>query len=194
MRRSFALRALLLTAALAGVAALAAGGRVSAAPPYQPAPVVQIVTTKGIILIKLFPKDAPLTVANFEKLVRSGYYDGLMFYRITNLDGDGTKIVQGGDKTNDGNSGPGWTIKGEFTANKVNNPLTLCAGALAMARLGDQPKPRYDTAGSDFFICVGPNHQLDTLYAVFGMVIKGLDVADHLTQGDRMLKVTMARG
>src|SRR5579875_2127098 len=88
---------------------------------YAPAPVVRMQTTRGLILIKLFPKDAPLTVANFEKLVKKGFYNGLTFHRITDLEGEPGSglghIVQGGDPQGNGQGGPGYTIKGEFPQN-----------------------------------------------------------------------------
>ena len=153
------------------------------------APVVRMMTTKGLILIKLYPKDAPVTVANFEKLVKKGFYNGLTFHRITDLGDPGaSKIVQGGDPHGDGSGGPGYNIKGEFSTNGVNNPLTHIAGAVAMARAGDP-----NSAGSQFYICVNAVHFLDTKYAVFGQVIKGLDVAGKLQIGDKMTKVTMAK-
>jgi len=163
-----------------------------AAPAHKPAatgPVVRMVTAKGTILIKLFPKQAPVSCANFEKLIKKGFYNGLTFHRITDLGDPGkSKIVQGGDPAGDGSGGPGYTIKGEFKANGVNNPLTHSAGAVAMARANDP-----DSAGSQFYICVNPVHFLDNNYAVFGQVIKGLDVAGKLVVGDKMIKVTMAK-
>ena len=153
------------------------------------APVVRMVTTKGTILIKLYPKDAPLTVANFEKLVKKGFYNGLTFHRITDLGTPGaSKIVQGGDPQGNGQGGPGYMIKGEFKENGSSNPLTHVAGAVAMARAGDP-----NSAGSQFYICVNPVHFLDNKYAVFGQVIKGLDVAGQLQIGDKMTKVTLAK-
>lgn len=180
-----------------GVAALAAPCLAAPAAHHLPAhhhpapaaPVVRVVTTRGVILIKLYPKDAPVSVANFEKLVRKGFYNGLTFHRITDLGQPGaSKIVQGGDPQGDGGGGPGYTIKGEFKANHVANPLTHGAGAVAMARSGDP-----NSAGSQFYICVNPVHFLDGNYAVFGQVIKGLNVAGALKVGDKMTKVTMAR-
>ena len=186
--------------------AFAAGGAVALALPAQSAPpkpkhplaayhsassapVVRMVTTKGTILIKLYPKDAPITVANFEKLVKKGFYNGLTFHRITDLGDPGaSKIVQGGDPAGNGSGGSGINIKGEFPENGVNNPLTHVAGAVAMARTSDP-----NSANSQFYICVNPVHFLDGKYAVFGMVVKGLDVAAHLEVGDRMTKVTMAK-
>lgn len=156
--------------------------------PAPSAPVVRMVTTKGVILIKLFPKDAPLSVANFEKLVKKGFYNGLSFHRITDLGAAGaSKIVQGGDPAGDGSGGPGYTIKGEFPENGVKNPLTHVTGAVAMARTGEP-----DSAGSQFYLCVNPVHFLDGKYAVFGQIVKGLDIAGKLVIGDKMTKVTMA--
>jgi peptidyl-prolyl cis-trans isomerase B (cyclophilin B) len=152
-----------------------------------PAPIVNMVTSKGTIEIKLFPKEAPISCANFIKLVNKGFYNGLSFHRITDLNPPTpSKIVQGGDPNGDGSGGPGYTIKGEFTSNGVKNPLTHIQGAVAMARTNEN-----DTAGSQFYICVNPVHFLDGNYAVFGQVIKGLDVAGKLVQGDKMTKVTM---
>ncbi len=153
-------------------------------------PIVVLDTVKGTIVIKLFPKDAPISSANFVKLVNKKFYDGLTFHRITQLDpGNPSKIVQGGDPNGDGSGGPGYTIKGEFTGNGVNNPLKHNAGAVAMARTGDP-----NSAGSQFYICVNPVHFLDGNYAVFGYVIKGLDVADKLVQGDKITKAYVESG
>ena len=177
--------ALLAALALPGIAAPAK--HPSAKP--AAAPVVRMTTTKGLILIKLFPKEAPLTCANFEKLVNKGFYNGLTFHRITDLGTPGqSKIVQGGDPKGDGSGGPGYMIKGEFKQNGVNNPLTHVQGAVAMARASDP-----DSAGSQFYICVNPVPFLDGSYAVFGQVIKGLDVANKLEIGDKMTMVTMAK-
>lgn len=152
-----------------------------------PSPIVRMVTTRGTVLIKLFPKDAPITVANFIKLVNKGFYNGLTFHRIADLTGDGNgKIVQGGDPKGDGTGGPGYTIKGEFKSNGVNNPLVHNKGAVAMARSNDP-----NSAGSQFYICVGAPRFLDNDYAVFGQVIKGLSFVDQIAQGDKMTKVTM---
>lgn len=176
-----------------GVAALALPAQSAPPKPAHPispsAPVVRMVTTRGTILIKLYPKNAPITVANFEKLVKKGFYNGLTFHRITDLIPDTpSKIVQGGDPAGDGSGGPGYMIKGEFSENGVNNPLTHIAGAVAMARAGDP-----NSAGSQFYICVNPVHFLDGKYTVFGQVIKGLDVAGKLQIGDKMTKVTLAK-
>ena len=166
------------------IVALLCGTRAAQA---EAAPIVRMVTPRGTILIKLFPKDAPITVANFEKLVKKGFYNGLTFHRITDLATPGdSKIVQGGDPEGNGQGGPGYTIKGEFQQNGVNNPLTHVAGAVAMARSNDP-----NSAGSQFYICVNAVHFLDGRYAVFGQVIKGIDVAAQLQVGDKMTSVTM---
>ena len=193
------LRSPRLSAALAAIGAAALASPALSAPPKpahpmaahsaSAAPVVRMVTTRGVILIKLYPKDAPITVANFEKLVKKGFYNGLSFHRITDLGAPGTsKIVQGGDPAGNGSGGPGYMIKGEFKENGVDNPLTHIAGAVAMARTSAP-----DSAGSQFYICVNPVHFLDNKYAVFGQVIKGLDVAGKLEVGDKMTKVTLAK-
>ena len=176
-------------AALGAVSLAALSAPAMAAPPAASAPIVRMVTTRGVILIKLYPKEAPISVANFEKLVQKGFYNGLTFHRITDLNpGTPSKIVQGGDPAGNGSGGPGYTIKGEFPQNGVNNPLTHVAGAVAMARTGAP-----DSAGSQFYICVNPVHFLDGSYAVFGQVIKGLNVADKLQVGDKMTKVTLTK-
>lgn len=185
-----AIPAFLLTAALPPLAAA----------PKKPAaaPVVRLQTTKGTILIKLFPKDAPISVANFEKLVSKGFYNGLKFHRVADLEGPGLgHIVQGGSPTSKtlpidnptiGNGGPGYTIKGEFPANGVANPLKHDTGAVAMARANDP-----DSGGSQFYICTNPAHFLDGNYAVFGQVTQGLDVAKKLEVGDTITKATLVK-
>lgn len=179
-----------LNGALAATALIFAVTAAQAAPKKPAkAPVVRMVTDKGTILIKLFPKEAPITCANFIKLVNKGFYNGLTFHRILDLGTPGqSKIVQGGDPAGNGSGGPGYTIKGEFPENGVKNPLTHVPGAVAMART-DAP----DSAGSQFYICVGTVPHLDGKYAVFGHVLKGLDVADKLQMGDKMTKVTMVK-
>ncbi len=143
----------------------------------------------GKILIKLFPKEAPISTANFIKLVNNKFYDGLTFHRIADLNpAEPSRIVQGGDPQGNGSGGPGWNIKGEFPNNGVNNPLKHNAGAFAMARANEP-----NSAGSQFYICVNPVHFLDGNYAVFGQVITGLDVAAKIQQGDKMTSVTMKK-
>ena len=123
----------------------------------------------GTIVIKLDNKSAPITAANFVELADRGFYDGLTFHRI--IEGF---MMQGGDPDGNGTGGPGYTIKGEFTANGVNNTLTNIRGAVAMARSSND----YDSAGSQFFIVHQDSEHLDGDYAVFGKVIQGMDIVD----------------
>lgn len=124
----------------------------------------------GVMIAELYPDIAPLTCANFEKLVRQGFYDGLTFHRV--IPGF---MVQGGDPTGAGMGGPGWTIKGEFAQNGVPNPLQHTRGVLSMARTM-QP----DSAGSQFFIMHARAPHLDGGYAAFGKVVEGLEVIDAI--------------
>jgi peptidyl-prolyl cis-trans isomerase B (cyclophilin B) len=161
-------------------------------------PLVLLDTTKGPILIKLYPKDAPITCANFLKLVKAKFYDGLMFHRVADLVAPGVAhIAQVGDPQSRtlppgdprlGTGGSGTTIKGEFPSNGVNNPLVHVPGAVAMARSQDP-----NSATSQFYICTSAAHELDGSYAVFGLVIKGLDNAANIVVGDKITKATVVR-
>lgn len=134
-----------------------------------------IETDKGTIEIMLRGDLAPLTVANFTKLAKSGFYDGLTFHRVEDW------VVQGGDPSGDGTGGPGYTIKLE-----IAKDLTNSRGAVAMARTSDP-----NSAGSQFYILKKKADWLDGQYAVFGNVMKGLDIVDKLEIGDVMKKVTI---
>lgn len=124
----------------------------------------------GVIKAELYPDVAPLTVANFEKLVRKGFYNGLIFHRvIPNF------MVQGGCPDGTGMGGPGWMIKGEFSANHVPNDLKHKRGVLSMARSMNP-----NSAGSQFFIMVADAPHLDGQYASFGQVVEGMDVVDAI--------------
>jgi len=138
----------------------------------------------GKIVIKFYPKDAPKSVANFIKLAKSGFYDGLTFHRVVP-----GFVAQGGDPAGNGSGGPGWTIKGEFTENGVNNTKTHVKGAVAWARTNEP-----DSAGSQFYICLDAQPNLDGKYAVFGQVVEGQDVVDKIQVGDKMEKVTITGG
>ena len=113
---------------------------------------------------------APLTCENFEKLVKSGFYDGLTFHRV--IPGF---MIQGGDPQGTGMGGPGYRIKGEFSHNGFKNDLKHERGVLSMAR-----SMMPDTAGSQFFIMHAKAKHLDGEYAAFGMVIEGMDVVDAI--------------
>ncbi len=131
-------------------------------------PIAKIVLENGNeIELELYPEKAPITVANFIYLANEkNLYDGLIFHRI--IDGF---MVQGGDPAGNGTGGPGYNIKGEFEINGVNNDISHQVGVISMAR---RSYP-YDSAGSQFFICVADCSGLDGQYAAFGKVIKGLE-------------------
>ena len=129
----------------------------------------------GVIDVELDREAAPITVENFEKLVKDGFYDGLIFHRvIPNF------MIQGGDPKGIGIGGPGCCIKGEFAANGVQNPLKHTYGVLSMAR-----SMAPDSAGSQFFIMTSDSPHLDGHYAAFGKVLEGMDVADDIVKTPR---------
>ncbi len=135
------------------------------------------------IKIELYPEYAPITVANFEKLVKEGFYDGLIFHRV--IEGF---MIQGGCPEGTGMGGPKERIKGEFLANGVPNPLKHTRGVVSMAR-SQMP----DSAGSQFFIMHRDAPHLDGQYAAFGKVIEGMDAVDEIAEtevnfNDRPLK------
>jgi peptidyl-prolyl cis-trans isomerase B (cyclophilin B) len=137
-------------------------------------------TSRGAIELDLFADETPDTVANFEKLANSGFYDGTKFHRvIPNF------MVQGGDpysKTGKGavgTGGPGYTIKCE-THRNVHKHV---AGTLSMAHAGK------DTGGSQFFICHSPQAHLDGVHTVFGQVTKGMDTVNAIRQNDELKSV-----
>jgi peptidyl-prolyl cis-trans isomerase B (cyclophilin B) len=125
----------------------------------------------GIIVIELYPDIAPITVANFQKLVASGFYDGLIFHRVIK-----DFMIQCGDPTGTGTGGSDETITGEFAANGIQNNLSHERGVVSMGRL----PTGNDTASSHFFICQGDCTRLDGSYAAFGRVIEGMDVVDAI--------------
>ena len=129
----------------------------------------------GVMRAELYPEIAPITVANLEKLVKDGFYDGVIFHRV--IPGF---MIQGGDPTGTGMGGPGWNIKGEFAANGVPNNLKHTAGVLSMARAMDP-----NSGGSQFFIMVDDAPHLDGQYAAFGCLIEGLDVARKIVSARR---------
>ena len=145
----------------------------SASPEASPDPTkthVVIDTEKGIIKAELYPDIAPITVANFQKLVDEKFYDGLTFHRI--IDGF---MIQGGDPNGDGTGGSEETIKGEFSANGVKNDLKHERGVLSMAR-----SQSMNSASSQFFIMHADASYLDGQYAAFGRVTEGMDVVDQI--------------
>jgi len=144
-------------------------------------------TNRGTIIVELFEMEAPRTVANFEKLANSGFYNGVSFHRVI-----ADFMIQGGDPTGTGRGGPGYEIECE-----IHPALKHGKGALSMAHKG---QCRHDpatgrrisgkcTGGSQFFITHRPTPHLDGVHTVFGRVISGQDVVDRIVQGDRMTKV-----
>lgn len=130
----------------------------------------------GNIVIELFEKDAPKTVANFEKLIKEEFYDGLTFHRVIK-----GFVAQGGCPNGTGTGGPGYTIPCETKG----NPHKHERGSLSMAHRGP------NTGGSQFFIVYEPQPHLDGVHTVFGKVIEGMDVVDQIKPGDKMNKVTI---
>ena len=124
---------------------------------------------------ELYPEIAPKTVANFEKLVNDGFYNGLIFHRV--IPGF---MIQGGCPQGTGTGGPGWTIEGEFTNNGFKNDLKHERGVMSMART-----PMPNSAGSQFFIMVENAPFLDGEYAAFGKIIEGMDAADTIVNQPR---------
>lgn len=126
----------------------------------------------GVMELELYPNIAPQSVYNFCSLARQGFYNGLIFHRV--IDGF---MIQGGDPTGTGMSGPGYAIKGEFAQNGVENPLSHERGVVSMAR-----SALPDSAGSQFFIVHQDSQFLDGQYAAFGKVISGLDALDRIAR------------
>ena len=124
----------------------------------------------GVIDLELDEKAAPITVENFEKLVKDKFYDGLIFHRVIN-----GFMIQGGDPEETGMGGDGWHIKGEFAANGWDNPIAHKRGVISMARAQNP-----DSAGSQFFIMHADADYLDGQYAAFGRVVSGMDVVDKI--------------
>ncbi len=133
-------------------------------------PIVTILTNKGTIKAELYPEVAPNTVNNFISLIKKGFYDGTIFHRV--IPGF---MIQGGDPDGTGMGGPGYSIKGEFSANRFQNDLKHTKGVLSMAR---SMSP--NSAGSQFFLMTADAPHLDGQYAAFGKVIEGIEEADRI--------------
>ena len=147
-------------------------------------PVVTITMKDGgVIKAELYPEIAPQSVYNFISLIRKGYYNGLIFHRVIK-----GFMIQGGCPEGTGTGGPGYCIKGEFSANGFANDLKHTEGVLSMARTMIP-----DSAGSQFFIMHKNSPHLDGSYAAFGKVIEGMDVVNAIAEtrtdwGDRPLE------
>ncbi len=135
-----------------------------------------IKTEKGDMTVQFYDKDAPNTVANFLKLAKSGYYDGVTFHRVIN-----DFVIQGGDPTGTGAGGPGYSIDCELHGDNQYHDR----GVLSMAHAGR------NTGGSQFFICHSRTNtsHLDRNHTCFGKVIENVDVIDDIRQGDKILGV-----
>lgn len=133
-----------------------------------------VVEGYGSIFVELDGKTAPKTVRNFMKLAKEGFYDGLTFHRLAQ-----GFVIQGGDPNGDGTGGSSETIEGEFAANGHRNSISHRRGVISMAR-GDGFEGAYDSASSQFFICVEDATALNGLYAAFGHVTEGMDVVDAM--------------
>ena len=129
-----------------------------------------VIKNYGTITVKLDSKSAPITVENFVTLAMDKFYDGLTFHRI--IEGF---MIQGGDPNGNGTGGSGKNIKGEFTANGVNNSISHKRGVISMARSN-----AFNSASSQFFIMQANNTTLDGQYAAFGYVTEGMDVVDAI--------------
>jgi peptidylprolyl isomerase len=141
-----------------------------------PGKIARLETNMGTIRIALAP-DMPITAGNFEKLVKEGYYNGIIFHRVIS-----GFMLQGGDPKGTGTGGPGYAIPDEFTSHNQND-----RGTISMANAGP------NTGGSQFFINLVDNNFLDDKHPVFGKVIEGMDVVDKIGKtktghGDRPLK------
>ena len=129
----------------------------------------------GTIKLELDEGTAPITVANFCKLALDGFYDGLTFHRI--MDGF---MIQGGDPKGNGTGGSDETIKGEFSQNGVDNPISHVKGVISMARSNNP-----NSASSQFFITVADATFLDGSYAAFGRVTEGMEIAEQIAKDAR---------
>ena len=136
-------------------------------------PIVTItINNGGVMKAELYPEIAPNTVNNFIALANGGFYNGIIFHRV--IEGF---MIQGGDPTGTGMGGPGYSIKGEFSANGFKNDLKHSRGVLSMAR-----SARPNSAGSQFFIMHDNAPHLDGQYAAFGKLTEGYDVLDAIAE------------
>ena len=135
--------------------------------------VARISTPKGDMVFTFYADDAPQHSAAFLKLAEAGFYDGLAFHRV-----EPGFVIQGGDPKGDGTGGPGYNLKAEF------NDRPHVRGTVAMARASSP-----DSAGSQFYICLGDARFLDKQYTVFGQLTDGFEALDAIRRGDKMTKV-----
>ena len=158
-------------------AGLIFGSTTAAAQDLPESNIVAIETTKGPIVMELYPDVAPKHVESFKTLIAKGFYDGLTFHRVVP-----GFVVQGGDPKGDGKGGPGYNIEAEFS------DLPHRRGTVAMARSGHP-----DSAGSQFYIVLDEENvrHLDGQYTVFGQVTEGMENVDSIEVGDKMVELTI---
>ena len=164
------LLAVLLCLSLTACGQADAGTSAGAAEPIGSYTAVIDIADYGSVVVELDGDSAPITVGNFVKLAKAGFYDGLTFHRI--MDGF---MMQGGDPKGNGTGGADETIVGEFSANGIDNPISHTRGTISMARAKDP-----NSASSQFFIVHQDSTFLDGKYAAFGKVTEGIEVIDAL--------------
>ncbi len=153
-------------------------------PPIRSVPIEEVMsigmariqTSRGTVLVELYPEEAPLTVWNFARLAEDGFYDNLSVHRVVP-----DFVVQDGDPRGDGWGGPGWTIPDEI------NPVRYIEGTLGMAHAGP------DTGGSQWFVTLSPQPHLDGVHTVFGQVVRGMGVLRDIQPGDRIEHIEIER-
>jgi peptidyl-prolyl cis-trans isomerase B (cyclophilin B) len=138
----------------------------------------EINTEKGVMIVEFYEKDAPGTVENFIKLAKDGFYDGLTFHRVIP-----DFVIQGGCPDGTGAGGPGYNIKCELDGDNQYHDR----GVLSMAHAGR------DTGGSQFFVCHSRTNtaHLDRNHTCFAKVVEGLEVIDNISEGDKIIKMTV---
>ena len=141
--------------------------------PFGDHPQLAMVTNRGVIVLELFPDQAPYNVDNFLTLVDRGFYNGLAFFRVI-----ADFVIQGGDPRNDGNGGPGYTVPAEL------NPLEQLTGVIALGLDYDQQRnvPLVDSGGSQFYVTQSPQLHLDEGFTTFGRVVKGMKVVWNIVE------------
>ena len=141
------------------------------------------ITTKGPFEVKLFRKYAPMSVANLKYLAEKGFYEGVGFHRyVPNF------VIQGGDPTNTGKGGPGYTLPAE-----IDKDVHHVLGTVGWARLPAKSNPGRRSSGSTFYVCLSRQPGLDGFYTAFGVVVRGMENVNRLRIGDKILKVRLPR-
>jgi peptidyl-prolyl cis-trans isomerase B (cyclophilin B) len=161
------------------------GTPATAANESRPDPLCVIETNKGVIMIRLFRKQAPRTVAHFMELVQAGFYNGLTFHRV-----EPGFVIQGGCPNGDGSGlySDAKTGKPKMVALETSGQLSHnAAGVVALARFPKNP----NSASCQFYITLQPQPRLDHQYSIFGGVLNGMDVVQHIQKGDKMISLSL---